>query len=219
MIVNDVVTGFIAIVIGYLLGSMPSAYIVTRLVKGKDVRQLGGGNVGGLNVFREVGPWSALAVGIVDIGKGAAAVTIAHWLLAVPPLFVLLAGLAAVVGHNWMVFLKFSGGKGMGPAIGALAMVMPLYGYWQGLLIFFGIILIPFIITRNVALSMGIGLLSLPFITWLGMHSGIGTIMAIVLGLLIVIRFTPTARRALAKSKTKREFIFDRSHREKKEEG
>ena len=218
MIVNDMVTGFIAIVIGYLLGSMPSAYVVTRLVKGKDVRQLGGGNVGGLNVFREVGPWSALAVGIVDIGKGTAAVAIAYWLLAVPPLFVLLAGLAAVVGHNWMVFLKFSGGKGMGPTIGALAVVMPLYGYWQGLLIFFGVILVPLIITRNVALSMGIALLALPFITWFGMHSGIGTIMAVILGLLIVIRFTPTARAALAKSKTKKEFICDHWHREKKEE-
>jgi len=218
MIVNEIVTGSIAIIISYLLGSIPSAYIVTRLVMGKDVRQLGGGNVGGLNVFREVGLWPALAVGIADLGKGAAAVAIAYWLLAVPPLFVLLAGLAAVIGHNWMVFLKFSGGKGMGPAIGVLAMVMPLYGYWQGLLIFFGIILIPFIITRNVALSLGIGLVALPFIIWFGMHSGIGTIMAVLLGLVVAIKFTPTARRALTRSKTKKEFIFDRWRREKKEE-
>jgi glycerol-3-phosphate acyltransferase PlsY len=165
-----------------------------------------------------VGLWPALTVGIADLGKGAAAVVIAYWLLAVPPLFVLLAGLAAVIGHNWMVFLKFSGGKGMGPAIGVLAMVMPLYGYWQGLLIFFGIILIPFIITRNVALSLGIGLVALPFIIWSGMHSGIGTIMAIILGLVVAIKFTPTARRALTRSKTKKEFIFDRWRREKKEE-
>ena len=218
MIVNDMVTGLIAIIIGYLLGSIPSAHTVTRLVKGKDVRQLGGGNVGGLNVFREVGLWPALVVGIVDIGKGAAAVAIAYWLLALPPLFVLLAGLAAVIGHNWMVFLKFNGGKGMGPTIGALAVVMPLYGYWQGLLIFFGVILVPIIITRNVALSMGIALLSLPFIIWFGIHSGIGTIMAVILGLVIVIKFTPTAMAALAKSKTKKEFVFDRWHREKKKE-
>ena len=218
MIVNEIVTGFIAIIISYLLGSIPSAYIVTHLVKGKDIRQLGGGNVGGLNVFREVGLWPALAAGIADVSKGAAAVAIAYWLLAVPPLFVLLAGLAAVIGHNWMVFLKFSGGKGMGPAIGALAIAMPLYGHWQGLLIFFGIILIPFIITRNVALSMGIGLLALPFIIWFGMHSGIGTIMTVLLGLVVAIKFTPTARRALTRSKTKKEFIFDRWHREKKEE-
>ncbi len=215
MIVNDVITEFIAIIIGYLLGSIPSAYIATQLAKGKDIRQLGGGNVGGLNVFREVGHWPALAAGIVDVGKGAAAVAIAYWLLAVPPLFVLLVGLAAVVGHNWMVFLKFSGGKGMGATFGTLAVLLPLYGYWQGLLIFLGIILIPFIITRNVALSMGIGLLSLPSITWLGMNSGIGTIMAVIVGLVIALKFLPTARAALAKSETKRDFIFDHWQRDK----
>ncbi|GAH24685.1 unnamed protein product, partial [marine sediment metagenome] len=152
MIVNQA----IAIIIGYLVGSIPTAYLVTRLVKGKDIRQLGGGNVGGLNVFREVGRWPALAVGIVDLGKGAAAVAIAYWLLGVPQLFVLLAGLAAVIGHNWMVWLKFSGGKGMGATMGALAVILPVYGYWQGMVIFLGVILIPFIITRNVALSTGI---------------------------------------------------------------
>lgn len=221
MLVNDIVTGAIAIIIGYMLGSIPSAYIATRLAKGKDIRQLGGGNVGGLNVFREVGPWPASAAGIADVGKGAAAVAIAYWLLAVPPLFVLLAGLASVIGHNWMVFLKFSGGKGMGATLGALVVLLLVYGYWQGLLIFFGIILIPFIVTRNVALSMGIGLLSLPFITWLGMKSGIGTIMAVIVGLVIVIKFLPTARAALAKSETKKDFIFDHWQRDraKKKEG
>lgn len=211
MIVNEV----IALVIGYLLGSIPSAYIAARLVKGKDIRQMGGGNVGGLNVFREVGAISALAVGIVDISKGAAAVAIAYWLLGVPQLFVLLAGIAAVVGHNWMVWLKFSGGKGMGAALGALAVVMPLYGYWQGLLIFLGIILIPFIITHNVALSMGIGLLFLPLIAWLGMKSGLFTIFTIILGLIIALKFFPAARAAWAKAESKRGFIFDRGQRGK----
>jgi len=205
----------IAIVIGYLLGSIPTAYLVTRLVKGKDIRQLGGGNVGGLNVFREVGRWPALAVGIVDLGKGAAAVAIAYWLLGVPQLFVLLAGLAAVVGHNWMVWLKFSGGKGMGATMGALAVILPVYGYWQGMVIFLGVILIPFIITRNVALSMGIGLLLLPLITWLGIKSGTATIMSIILGLVIAIKFFPTAKAAWAKAEGKGDFIFDRGRRHK----
>ena len=206
MVVNEI----IAIVIGYLLGSIPSAYIATRVVTGKDIRQMGGGNVGGLNTYREVGIIPAAFVGIVDIGKGAAAVAIAYWLLGVPQLFVLLAGLAAVVGHNWMVWLKFSGGKGMGAAIGALIVLMPLYGYGQGLLIFFGIVLIPFIITRNVALSMGIGLLFLPFIAWLGMESGLFTIWAIALGVIIALKFFPTARAAWASNKDKKSFIFDR---------
>ena len=210
MIVNDVVTGIIAIVIGYLLGSIPSSYIATRLAAGKDIRQIGGGNVGGLNVFREVGPLTALCAGLADVGKGAAAVAIAYWLLDLPPTFVILAGIASVVGHNWMLFLKFIGGKGMGATFGALAVLLPVYGYPWGLLIFFGIILVPFVITRNVALSMGVGLVALPFIIWLGMHSGIGIIMAVVVGLIIAAKFLPTAKAAWARNKSKKEFVFDR---------
>ena len=140
--------GIMAVVLGYLLGSIPTAYIVTRLAKGKDVRQLGGGNVGGLNVYREVGFLPAAVVGFVDLGKGVAAVAIAYWLLNLSLPFVLAAALAAVVGHNWMLFLKFSGGKGMGPAIGSLFVLLPLYGYPLGLAFFFAVVLILFIITR-----------------------------------------------------------------------
>ncbi len=204
-----------AIIIGYLLGSIPSAYIAARLATGKDIRQLGGGNVGGLNVRREVGAWPALAVGIVDLGKGTAAVAIAYWLLDLPPVFVLLAGLAAVIGHNWMVWLKFSGGKGMGVTIGALAVLLPVYGYWPGLLIFFGIILIPYVITHNIAISTGLALVALPFITWLGMNSGIGTIMAVILGLVIGIKFLPTARSSWAKAESKGDFVFDHWRRDR----
>ena len=127
MIVNDIVTGIIAIIIGYLLGSIPSAYITTRLTKGQDIRQLGGGNVGGLNTYREVGFLPATAVAIVDLSKGAATVAISLWLLQASTLFVLLAGLAAVIGHNWMVWLKFRGGKGMGATIGAISVLLPVF--------------------------------------------------------------------------------------------
>lgn len=216
MIINDIATGIIAIVIGYLLGSIPSAYIAARLVKGEDIRQLGGGNVGILNIYREVGVWPALVVGIVDLGKGAAAVAIAHWLLNLPQPFVLATGLAAIIGHMWMVFLKFSGGRGMGTTVGVLAILLPLYGYWYGLLIFFGVIAIPLIITRDVALSCAIGLLSLPFIGWLGMKSGLFIAWSIVVGILIAIKFLPTARAAWAKTGAKRDFFFDRRQRNRR---
>jgi len=213
VIVNEVITGVIVVLIGYLLGSTPSAYIATRLATGKDIRQLGGGNVGGLNTLREVGVWPATAAGIVDVGKGSAAVAIAYWLLDLSLVFVLLAGLGAVIGHNWMLWLKFSGGKGMGPAMGALFVLMPLYGYWQGLLILLGIILAIFIFTRNVALGMGIGLLFLPLIIWLGTKSGTATTIAIILGLVITMKFLPTARAAWAKVENKKDFVFDRGQR------
>ncbi len=201
------VNEIIAIALGYLLGSIPAAYIATRVATGKDIRQLGGGNVGGLNTYREVGAIPALAVGIVDMGKGAAAVAIAYWLLGVPQLFVMLAGLAAVIGHMWMLFLKFSGGKGMGATFGALAVLMPIYSYWYGFLILLAIIAVPFAITRNVALAMGIGLLFLPLIVWLLTHSWLATTLCISLGVLIGIKFLPTAIAAWTKSENMGDFI------------
>jgi glycerol-3-phosphate acyltransferase PlsY len=209
--------GIIAVVLGYLLGSIPSAYIVTRLAKGEDVRRLGGGNVGGLNVYREVGLLPAAVVAIVDLGKGAAAVAIAYWLLDVSLPFVLAAALAAVVGHNWMVWLKFSGGKGMGAAIGGLFVLLPLYGYPLGLAFFFAVVFILFIITRNVAMSMGVGLLSLPFISWLGMKSTPFIIYSVILGLIILAKFIPTAVAAAARTRGVKGFIFDRGQRGKRQ--
>lgn len=205
-----------AIIIGYLLGSMPSAYIATRLAAGRDIRQLGGGNVGGLNVYREVGPWPAITAGIVDVGKGAAAVAIAKWGLNVPDAYVLLAGLASVIGHNWMVWLKFSGGKGMGAAIGALLVLFPLYGYPLQLGIFAATVIVPMVITRNIALSMFIGLVSLPVIVWFSTGSGYATIISVILLLLIVVKFLPTAIAAVRKSGLAA-FGVDRWQREKKE--
>jgi glycerol-3-phosphate acyltransferase PlsY len=190
----------IAIMVGYLLGSIPAAFIITRLVKGRDIRRLGGGNVGGLNVFREVGLWPALTVGLIDLGKGVAAVAIAKWGLNVADAYVLLAGLASVIGHNWMVWLKFSGGKGMGTTMGALLVLLPVYGYSLQLAIFFAIILIPLVITRNVALSMFLGLASLPILVWFGTHSGYATLISAALLLIIVVKFLPTAIAALRKS-------------------
>ena len=208
-----------AVVAGYLLGSLPSAYIVTRVVAGKDIRQMGGGNIGGLNTLRQVGVGPAAMVAVADLGKGAATVAVAYWLLGLRDLtqpWVLLAGLAAVVGHDWTVWLKFSGGRGMGAAIGVMAMAMPLYGYWPGILIFLGIIVIPLAITHNAALSMGIGLLAAPFIAWLGIKSGIFVAWSVATGVIIGLKFLPTAIAAWTKTKNKRDFIFDRSKRRTK---
>ena len=208
MIVNAFVTGVVVFIIGYLLGSIPSAYIFTRLATGRDIRKLGGGNVGGLNAWREAGKAPAIAAAVVDFGKGAAVVAIARWGLQVDPLYVYLAAAAAVVGHNWMVWLKLSGGKGMGATIGALVVLMPTYDYLIGLWILLGIIAVPLVVTRNVALSMGIGLLAMPFIAWLtGTHSGLFVVWAVVVGLMIAAKFAPTALSVIAQSTGVRDFI------------
>jgi acyl phosphate:glycerol-3-phosphate acyltransferase len=208
MIVNEFLTILIVLVIGYLLGSIPTAYIATRLKTGKDIRKLGGGNVGGLNTFKEVGLTLAIIVTLIDIAKGAAIVAITHWGLNLDKPYVLIGAVAAVIGHNWMVWLKFSGGKGMGASIGALVIIMPIYGYSIGLAIFAAIVVIPLALTRNVALSMGLGLAALPFIFWLsGPHSGMLVIWSLVLALIIAGKFLPTALKALAKTTGVKDFI------------
>lgn len=198
-----IIDGIIAVAVGYLLGSIPFAYIVTRLRTGKDIRKLGGGNAGARNVFREVGVWAAIPVAIGDVGKGAAAVAVAHWILAAPPLFVLAAGLAAVAGHMWSIYLKFGGGNGLSATIGVLSLLMT-----RELLIVLGIMLVLTVLTRNPVLSLNIGLLSLPVSAWLMGKSGLYVIFAILLILIMVLNFLPTAKAALAQAGS-RENLFN----------
>jgi glycerol-3-phosphate acyltransferase PlsY len=180
---------------------------VTRWKTGKDIRKLGGGNVGGLNTYKEVGIVPAIIVAIVDLGKGAATVAITRYGLHLQETYVLISATGAVMGHNWMPWLKFSGGKGMGADIGALFVIMPAYGYLKELWIFLGIVLVPLLATRNVALSMGIGLVALPFIGWLSIHSGLFVTWSLVTGLIIAAKFAPTALAAIAKSSNLKDFI------------
>jgi len=215
MIVNEIITGIIAIIIAYLLGSIPFAYIFTRLVSGKDIRQLGSGNVGGNNVFQEVGWKAAIPTAIFDVGKGAAAVAIAHWLLNVPlhepQLFVLLAGIAAVAGHMWSIYLKFAGGNGLSATIGALAILLP----WE-LLIVIGLLLILTAITRNLVLSVNISLFSVPISAWFLEREWLYVGFCIILIIMLVLNFIPTARAALAKSGNKETLLAEVLRKDKK---
>lgn len=189
------VNGLIALIIAYLLGSIPAAYIAARLIKGKDIRQMGWGNVGAGNTFREVGKVAGITVGILDVGKGAAAVAIAHWLLDAPQLFLLAAGIAAVAGHIWPVYLKFSGGRGLATTLGVLAILMP----WE-LLIVLAITIILIVITRNPVLSVNISLLSVPVSAWFLEKSWLLVIFPIVLLLILALNFLPRARADLVQA-------------------
>lgn len=149
-----------AIIIGYILGSIPFAYVVARLKKGVDIRETGGGNVGALNVYRNIGPVYGLSVLAADIGKGAMAVVIASWLdLSLP--WICAAGFAAIIGHNWPVFLKFKGGKGAATVIGVLLAFMPIPALIAG-----GTVLVFIAITSNVRLAL-VSLVFAPLFAWL----------------------------------------------------
>ncbi len=215
MIANELITGFVAIIIAYLLGSIPAAYIVTRLATGKDIRRLGSGNVGGNNVYRHVGLRAAIPVAILDLGKGTAAVAIAHWLLEAPlfepHLFVLLAGIAVVAGHMWPVYLKFSGGNGLSATIGALAIIMP----WE-LLIVIALLLVLRVITHNLVLSVNISLLSVPISAWFLEREWLYVGFCIVLIIMLVLNFTPQIKADLAKVGSRKNLFNQFLRREKR---
>jgi acyl phosphate:glycerol-3-phosphate acyltransferase len=110
-----------AILIGYAMGSLPIGYLVAQRAGGIDLRRAGSGNVGAANVFRTAGLASAIAVMIADMAKGAVAVAIAGG-----GANAVAAGVAAVVGHIYPVWLQFRGGKGVATASGVFGILSPL---------------------------------------------------------------------------------------------
>ena len=163
---NEALAITLALIGAYFLGSIPSAYIIGRLRKGFDIRQVGSHNMGAMNVFYNVGFFSGLLVLIADLGKGAAAVALARW-LGVSLEMQLVAGVFAVIGHSFPVWLKFRGGKGGAPLIGVFFFLMP----W-GIPIGFGFLFIFMLLTRFPTLSYGLALLCYPFVAWLIYHNG-----------------------------------------------
>lgn len=104
--------------VSYVIGLLPSAYIAGRFLKGVDIRELGDGNAGAANVYRNISHTAGVAVLAADIGKGALAILLAQVVASQP--VVLLSGVAVVAGHNWPIFLKFKGGRGLATTIGVM---------------------------------------------------------------------------------------------------
>lgn len=116
---------FIALIFGgYLLGSIPSSYIAARLYRGVDIRRYGSGNVGGSNLFKLVPLWIAIPSFAFDILKGTMPVFIAS-LLNLTFTEQAVVGAAAIAGHNWPVFLRFNGGRGIATTLGVTLFLMP----------------------------------------------------------------------------------------------
>lgn len=201
-----IVETILAIVIGYLLGSIPFAYIAGRLKKGVDIRKVGGGNVGALNAMREIGRLPGVLVLVADIGKGSLAVLVAGW-MDLPLIWTFAAGFAAVLGHNWSIFLKFKGGKGAATTLGVLLALIPTEAA-----ISLAIIGIVIITTSNFRLSIAVGLALLPFIIWLFNGSGMFIGYSLALFLFLCLRALPSTRAALADTQNRKNLIIDRDH-------
>ena len=196
----------IAVIIGYLLGSIPFAYIAGRLRKGVDVRQIGGGNMGALNTMREIGVTVGFAVLAADIAKGLVAVLTAQW-LGLSLIWVFVVGFAAVVGHNWPIFVGFRGGKGAATTMGVLLALSP-----HEFAISFAIIALIIVITSNVRLGIIVGLAFLPLIIWQFGGSGILVTYSLVLPLFCGVRSLAQSKRAAVGIGSRKGLIFDSAY-------
>ncbi|HEY94178.1 MAG TPA: hypothetical protein G4O15_04510 [Dehalococcoidia bacterium] len=182
---NEVVSSIIAIVCAYLLGSLPFAYIITRRIKGEDIREVGTRNMGAMNTIYRVGFGWGLLVLLLDMAKGALAILVARW-LDTPENIELAAAGVSVIGHMFPVFLKFRGGKGGATAVGILALLMP-----KAIPLAVGIFILALLLTRYPTFSYALALLCAPFVAWLGYESGKWVLFSVILLLMVLLRYLP----------------------------
>ena len=165
----------LVLAVGYLLGSLPTGWLAGRWLAGIDLRQLGSGSTGATNVLRQLGKGPAMVVFLVDVLKGSAAVLLAKALLQpsgftpITDWWVVAAGLAALAGHIWPVWLGWKGGKAVATGLGMLLGLVPAVG-----LACFGTFLACLTLSRIVSLSSVVAALSLPLLM-LGAFAGAGT--------------------------------------------
>jgi len=181
----------IAVLLGYIAGSVPFAFLLARRA-GIDVRIAGSGNVGAANVLRTTGTWRGVAVMALDVAKGAAAVCLAY-LASGGAGAAALTGAAAVVGHVYPVWLRFHGGKGVAVAAGVFAVLTPIATAAAGLLF-----LVTVWATRYVSLGSIAATLALPPMAWWSGAPRAVVLAAAGTGALILFRHRANVRRLFA---------------------
>ena len=144
----------------YAIGSLPTAYLFTRYILAQDIRDIGDNNSGAANVFRNVGAKAGVAVGAIDIVKGSVVIVLAKVLVDDTGME-MMAGAAALAGHNFPVYLKFRGGRGAATAVGVLIASIPIVGLPVGA---FCLVLLYF--THKAIYPLAVFLVAIPVLTW-----------------------------------------------------
>jgi len=190
------------ITISYLIGSIPTAYIFVRFLKGVDIRQVGSGNVGATNASRILGKPLGITVLLLDIFKGFLVVFFMGNFI-VPrvesisgDVIRMLLGLSCIYGHNWTIFLAFKGGKGVATTIGVL---LGLAVKISGLMLIFCLVistwLLVFIVSGIISLSSVIAGISLPIFMILFKKPPALIILSLILSLFIILRHKENLKR------------------------
>lgn len=211
---SDLLAAVLLVVGSYLLGSVPLSFVAGKKAKGKDITRVGSGSAGAANVWQQVSRRMAVLAFAGDIAKGVIPVVVTR-ILGFNLLLQLAAGLAAVTGHNWSVFLSFRGGRGIATTAGVLLIVAPKE---LALAVFIALIGLLF---RQLALFVLLGLLSVPLVVWWwGDDKAVIVAGAAILFLIIAKRLE--ANRALCVSPGKwwsvflYRLLFDRDVRDRK---
>lgn len=171
----------VAIATSYLTGSIPVAWLMAKLVTGRDLRNMGSGNLGVMNVALSVARWAGLVVFLAEVGKGVLAVALARR-LGGGEVAIGLAVLAAVVGTRWSIWLRGAGGRGQTTAMAALLLIS-----WPTLVGVLALWLLLRLVTRSSFMATRINLVAWPFIFGLVMWSWWAVLFGVAFSLVFVV--------------------------------
>lgn len=186
-------------VAAYLFGSIPSGYMIAKLVKGVDIRTCGSGNPGATNVYRTVGAAAGITTFVLDALKGFLPAFFAvKYFGNTQAVFWLLTGMCAICGHMWTVFLNFRGGKGVATAAGVFFAILPV-----GTSLALGLFFIILFITRYVSVGSIAAAAFLPVYSWLSRAPAIISLFAGLVGVAIIIKHKSNIQRLIAGTENK----------------
>lgn len=198
------------IIAAYLLGAVPAAYLVAKWLRGVDLRQYGSGNIGATNLAALTSKLVASPVIIFDLGKGALMVGIAH-LLGLGIAAEVTVGVATIIGHNWSVFLRFGGGRGLLTTVG-VGFVLPSINNMVPWVIMASLVTdaIVLLITHSMPLGVGFAMLVLPSVS-LGLGEPLPFILGyLIIFLILVVKRLAVPRTAIAESLSYKQLLVNR---------
>ena len=187
-----ILNALLLLAIGYALGAIPSGYLAGRWLKGIDLRDCGSGSTGATNVLRNVGKGPALLVFLVDVGKGALAVLLAKS-VGLSDWVQVLAGLAALAGHIWPVWLGWKGGKAVATGLG-----MFLGLAWPVGLASFGLFMATISLSRIVSLASVVAAIGLPVLMLVAGNSSAYVVVSLVASSMVIWRHRSNIQRLMA---------------------
>ncbi|WP_100407197.1 glycerol-3-phosphate 1-O-acyltransferase PlsY [Bacillus solitudinis] len=191
------------LLIGYLLGSISFSYIIAKKIKKVDIRQHGSGNAGATNTLRVLGVGPAVTVLVLDVLKGIIAVWIGLWLAPDGSGYIpALAGLAAILGHNWPVYYGFRGGKGVATTIGVLTSLVFYPALIAGVIAIICIIITRFVSLGSLLFVLFTAIITVGFLTTFGYPESY-IYLTIIVAILSFWRHRTNIRRLLSGSESK----------------